>query len=333
MPLCSTPAHRHPLAAGALAATLALPLSPVLASDLNVLWYTYSDPASVYRSELLKVAAQAATDPLAHGNRWNITWWDAGTAAPALSGFDVLVTHSGEGFETADPANLPPLGYLLPNFTTLLSSGAAINAARGDRTAIVNSDLDYHSVVRGSGMNIAAGCDPHGQAPTCDFFNGARGQLTNLIDWAGNGSGLGVVALFDGEFLPGGYWWDKPGSFLKAELNGADHPFRLNGQLRENNPLLTAAESTLALNGNLSSQGLSKWTWAYHGGFTSVPSGYVSTLSSTLYPDLSLVVVSQATAAGALTTAVPEPQPAVLLVLGLAALGWLRHRRGIQARR
>lgn len=318
-------------ASAALALSLALPQGPASAAVLDVLWYTYSDPLSTYRSELLKVAAQAATDPLGHGNQWNIRWWEAGSPAPDMGGFEVLVTHSGEGFETGAPG-LPPPGYRLPNFTTLLQSGAAIQSARGDRTAIVNSDLDYHSVVRGSGNNIAAGCDPHGEAPTCDFFDGARGQLTNLIDWAGSGNGMGVVALFDGEFLPGGYWWDKTGSFLKDELQGTSHPFRLNGQVRENFPVLTAAQSALPLNQNLTTLGLSQWTWSYHGGFTSLPTGYVSALSSSRYPSLSMVLVSEATANGGLTPAIPEPATAALLLAGLAVMGWksghLRRLRG-----
>ena len=325
--------RHHVAAAAALALSLVLPHSIAGAAGLDVLWYTYSDPLSTYRSELLKVAAQAATDPLGHGNQWHITWWEAGTPAPEMSGFEVLVTHSGEGFETGPPGAAPP-GYYLPNFTTLLQSSAAIQGARGDRTAIVNSDLDYHSVVRGSGNNIAASCDPHGEVAKCDFYDGARGQLTNLIDWAGSGHGMGVVALFDGEFLPGGYWWDKDGSFLKNELQGTSHPFRIPGrrELRENFPLLTATESALPLNQHLSSQGLSQWTWSYHGLFTEVPTGYVSALSSSTYPGKSLVLVTAATANGALTSAIPEPASVGLLLAGLGVMGWkvryLRRLRG-----
>ena len=307
--------------------------APATASVLDVLWYTYSDPLSTYRSELLKVAALAATDPLGHGNQWNITWWQAGTPAPDMSGFEVLVTHSGEGFESGAPG-APPPGYNLPNFSSLLQSGNVIQAARGDRTAIVSSDLDYHSVVRASGSNVAAGCDPHGQAPDCDFFNGARGQLTNLIDWAGHGQGMGVVALFDGEFLPGGYWWDKDGSFLKAELQGSSHPFRIPGrrELRENFPLLTAAEAALPVNEHLTSQGLSQWTWAYHGIFTDIPAGYVSGLSSSTYPGKSVMLLSAATANGALTSAVPEPGAAWLLLAGLGGLAWRSGQRRTRSR-
>lgn len=76
-----------------------------------------------------------------------------------MSGFEVLLTHSGEGFESS-ASGAPPPGYNLPNFTTLLQSGGDIRAARSDRTAIVSSDLNYHSVVRASGQIIAAGCDP-----------------------------------------------------------------------------------------------------------------------------------------------------------------------------
>lgn len=322
--------RRHPLAAAAaLALSLALPHAPASAALLDVLWYTYSDPLSTYRSELLKVAAQAATDPLGHGNQWHITWWEAGTPAPDMAGYEVLVTHSGEGFETGPPG-APPPGYKLPDFTTLLQSGAAIQGARGDRTAIVNSDLDYHSVVRGSGNNIAAGCDPHGEAPKCDFYDGARGQLTNLIDWAGHGNGMGVVALFDGEFLPGGYWWDKDGSFLKDELQGTSHPFRIPGrrELRENFPVLTGAEAALPLNQHLTSQGLSRWTWSYHGLFTDLPTGYVSALSSSTYPGKSMLLVTAATANGALTSAIPEPSAAWLLLAGLGVIGWFARGSG-----
>lgn len=313
--------------AGFAGAVLALSLGaaplPALSATIDILWYTYSDPLSIYRSELLKVAAQAATDPLAHGNNWNITWWQAGTPIPDLTGYEVLVTHSGEGF-TAGAPDAPPPGYLLPDFTTLLQSGAAIQAARGDRTAVVATDLDFHSVVRASGVNTAAGCDPHGQAPQCDFYDGARGALTNLIDWAGSGQGLGVVALFDGEFLPGGYWWDKAGSFLKDELQGSAFPLRLNGLLRENFPVLTAAEAALPLNEHLTSEGLSNWTWSYHGVFQTLPTGYVSALESSRL-NLPVVLVSAATANLGLTPAVPEPAQAWLLLGGMAALVFARR--------
>ena len=201
----------------------------------------------------------------------------------------------------------------------MLASSSAITAARGDRTAIVGSDLDYHSVVRASGRNTAAGCDPHGEAPTCDFFDGARGQLTNLIDWAGNGNGLGVVALFDGEFRRNGYWWAQPGSFLKDELQGTSYPFFHSGLLRENFPVLTAAQQDLPVNAHLSTTGLQNWTWSYHGGFTSLPTGYIGALDSSRYGD-AVVLISEATAYGALTSPVPEAGSAWLLLLGLGTV-------------
>lgn len=57
----------------AVAPTMCLMPSPATASVLDLLRYTYSDPQSTYRSELLKVAALATTDPLGHGNQRNIT--------------------------------------------------------------------------------------------------------------------------------------------------------------------------------------------------------------------------------------------------------------------
>lgn len=98
--------------------------------------------------------------------------------------------------------------------------------------------------------------------------------------------------------------------------------------MRENFPLLTAAEAELLLNHHLSALGLSRWTWAYHGIFTEVPDGYVSGLSSSTYPGKSVVLISAATAHGALTSAVPEPGAAWLLMAGLCGLA---RRSGLRA--
>lgn len=323
-------------AAMAVALPLLLACAPAHAADINILWYTYSDPASTYRSELLKVAAQAATDPLAHGNQWHITWWDAGTAIPAnLAGFDVLVTHSGEGFLAAKPGEVgvgPVESSRYPDFSTLLASGAAIQSARGDRTAIIGTDLDLHSVVRASGINpsLGLGCTAQNTLGSpCDPYDGARGMLTNVIDWAGAGNGLAVVALFDGEFLPGGYWWAKPGSFLREELQGTYVPFYATypRPARDDLPFLTATEAVRPLADNLSTTGLSNWFWSAHGGFSSLPTGYVSGLESSKYPGTSVMLISAATADRGFTSAVPEPTPALLLLAGLAGLAW-RRRNG-----
>ena len=80
-----------------------------------------------------------------------------------------------------------------PNFDAGLNDKAAISAARGDRTIISGTDADFHSIRGDTGL-----CVPFNG---CSYWDGARGYLVNIVNWAASGNRLGVVALLDGEFL------------------------------------------------------------------------------------------------------------------------------------
>ncbi len=165
-----------------------LALAPIVstAQTIDVLWYAYSPPGaeSQYREEMQELADNAHTYAPGSGVQWRVTFFGPSDPAPDFSAFDVLVTQSSLFPEA-------------PSYAGILDNKAAIEAARGSRTLVTGLDPDFHYL----------------STPVDD---GPRGTLVNFINWAGSGTGLGIVAL-DHEDLQ---WWIQPESFLRDELLG-----------------------------------------------------------------------------------------------------------------
>lgn len=245
--------------------------SSACAATINVLWYTYADPASEYRSFYSTLAS--AGKPQSTGVTWNLTFFGPTDPTPDFSKFNVLVIHSGEAFRTGAPG----MPLATPDYSGILNNKAAIEAARGNRTLISGSDADFHAVRGDSGS-----C---GSVSYC--FDGALGYVINAINWAAGGSSLGVLSFVDGDF-PGSFWWDKPGSFLGSELHGFVTSFL------ENTVVITPVQATYPMNQGLTSRGLSNWNNSFHAGFLKTIPWYAGTLDSGSRPQYAVTIATEA---------------------------------------
>lgn len=297
----------------ALIASLAFP-TLAQANTINVLWYTYADPASEYRQKFSQLAEVVHTLPQSDGSRWNLTYWDANAAAPDFSAYNVLVVESGESFRTgATPSG--PLAN--PNYNGILNNKAAIEAARGDRTFITAADADFHAL-RGDTGNIrddpsaadgGGKCSPALTGSSC--WDGALGHSVNAINWAGDGNGLGIVSFLDGEH-PGSFWWTNGNSFLRDELAG-----HVSYAGSDQNPTINPLQANYALNSGLTSQGLSDWDNSFHGTFLPID-GYTPMVDSSLRPGSAVAIA---------TSVVPESGTYAMMLAGLALIGAIFRRR------
>lgn len=281
--------------------------SLVQAAPINVLWYTYADPASEYRQTISHLADVVHTLPQSNGSSWNLTYWSAGTAAPNFAAYDVLVIESGESFRTGAPNG--PLA--IPNYSGILANKAAIEVARGDRTFITTSDSDFHAI-RGDTGNIpdsvgGGRCDP--VLTSSDCWDGALGHSVNAVNWAANGTELGIVSFLDGEHV-GSFWWTHEDSFLRSELNG-----HVGYGGSEQNPVINPSQTGHPLNYGLTSQGLSDWDNSFHA-FILPVDGYTRIVDSSKMPSHAVAIATAAPAAP-----VPEPATYAMLLTGLAMIG------------
>lgn len=294
------------------------------ATAIDVLWYTYANPASEYREKVSQLSTMVHTIPQGGGSTWNLTYWNANSATPNLSAFDVLVIQSGEAFRTGAPGG--PLA--VPDYSGILSSKAAIETARGERTFITAADADFHTV-RGDTGNIAddpnaanggGKCVPAITSPDC--WDGALGHTVNAINWAGSGNGLGIVSFLDGEH-PGSFWWSHADSFLRDALSG-----KIIYTGSEQNPVINALQATHVLNTGLTPQGLSDWDNSFHAFFRPVD-GYVSIVDSSVRPGLSVAIAQSTLLSQEEASLIPEPKILTLMLVGLGAMGGVSRRRKV----
>ena len=270
--------------------------SPVaLCQSINVLWYTYAHPSSLYRQRIQMLADVVHTLPQTFGRRWKLTFFGPDTPAPAFGDYNVLVIHSAETFYSGQyDARLAQHPVLPADFGGILKNKAAIEAARGDRTFITGSDADVHTIHGDTGNSpLSSGerpwiCSPVITGPSC--WDGALGHLVNAVNWAASGRGLGIVSLVAAEY-PGAFWWTDPKSFLRAELQG--YVTVLGGlRPRENNPVIPAAAQRSALNYGLTTKGLSNWKSSFHAGISQSIPGYLTVVESTHYPDMAVAIAT-----------------------------------------
>lgn len=281
-----------------LAWLLALTPLGASAATIDVLWYTYAHPESVYVQTIRKLAETVHTFPKSGGVRWRLTFFRPGSATPAFETYDVLVIHSGEPGFTGQ--YLPALGgpdpkrpYVVPDYSGILDNKRAIEAARGERTFITGSDADVHTIWGDtghapsdpSGKNRRVTCNPPISEPCWD---GALGHLVNAVNWAARGRGLGIVSLVAGEH-PKARWWLDRNSFLRDELEGFVVIWGA-GTTRENKPIIAPPARDHPLNSGLSTKGLGNWRNSFHGGVYRAIPNYVSIIWSTTYPDVAVAV-------------------------------------------
>jgi hypothetical protein len=99
-------------------------------------------------------------------------------------------------------------------------------------------------------------------------------MVINAINWAGTGTGLGIVSFVDGNF-PGSLWWSNSSAFLYNELAG------YVSHASENLGVIDAGEATYALNQGLTSAGISNWGFSFHGSILGTIPGYTPVVNST----------------------------------------------------
>lgn len=227
---------------------------------INVLWYAYAPPTSAYRASISQIAASAHTYSQSSGLRWNLTYFGPNDPAPNFAAYNVLVIESGEAFRTNPDGSLNP-PYTTPNYAGIFANKAAIAAARGDRTLISGSDADFHAIRRDTG-NLAQ-LDP-------EHWDGALGYLVNAVNWAASGRGLGIVALYDGDFS-GSLWWLNANSFLRNELINAGLT-----RVDDDSPFVSA---DIPLLNGITNAGLATWNHSFHGRFTGL-AGYAPVVNS-----------------------------------------------------
>jgi len=261
----------------------------VLANPINILWYTggtevSGKPAGTYVSDVNTLAALAPSSP--GGNTWNVTFWSGG--AMPTGAFNVLVIASPEGGWAASP-----------NYSSLQSALGSITY--GDRLMLTGQDADWHY------MNFP------GPTP----FDGPQGFLLDSINWAGNGAGMGLVALgMDGLADCGG------GPALGLSGYGGDCS-------STNSVLIPPAYASFPINTGLTSAGLSDWSTSAHTEFFDLDStqwiginvdGGRSTCG-TSGGGCYVTIVSAATGGGGIGTSVPEPAELGMFGLGLVLIG------------
>lgn len=268
----------------------------VLANPINILWYTggintRGTPGD-YQTAITQLASLAPAAP--GGNTWNVTFWDSG-AMPTGS-FNALVIASPEGGWGANP-DYSALQSSLPSF--------------GNRLMLTGQDADWH-------YQFGPGATP---------FDGPQGFLLDSINWAGSGTGMGLVALgMDGTGQCGGPLLSLTG--YSSDCTSTD------------SVQIPAAYANFPINTNLSSGGLSNWLTSAHVGFWGLDStkwtginvngndncgGAVAGATAACY----VTIVSAATGGGGIGT-VPEPADLGMFGLGLMLIGvfvGLRRRR------
>ncbi len=231
-------------------------------------------------------AAMATT---AAANGWTLTQWMPGSGAMSasqLSAYNVVVF--GWSAETTDWSNV-------------YSSKAALTAARGTRTFLTGQDADFH--------------EANGSKP-----GAAQLFMSNAVNWAASGSGLGVVVLSD----CCAQWLTNANSFLATELTG-----KVSYGTGGNNVIIPAASTGYPVNAGLTSADLSGWDSSYHMTFATTTPGYSTiNLSGDFGGDFAAVTILTESEAAGGTTSAPEPASMVLMATGLVGIvGFARRKR------
>ncbi len=263
--------------------------SAASASTLNVLWYSGGvvDNTGIgnYQTEVGLLAAPGAGDP--NPTNWNVTFWDSG---PMPTGtFNVLVVASPQGSWATYP-NYSALTGLTP-------------ASFGNRIMLTGQDADWH----------------YTNSPGAALFDNPRGFLRDSINWAGNGTGMGLVAL-------GSTGLDGCGE------GGANFGFTgFTAACDSTNAVvIPGAYTSFPINEGLTSAGLSNWDTSAHIEFSGLDSSMWTGINvDGGIPNQYVTIVSAGTASGG-TGAPPIPEPGTVFILGAGLLSLFWFARGKQ---
>jgi hypothetical protein len=276
------------LAAAAVSALL-VASGAANASVLNILWYSggasSSGTAGDYQALINGLATPGSGDP--NPTTWNITYWDSG-AMPSGT-YNVLVVASPEGS-----------WFTYPDYTDL--NAASLTASSfGDRVMITGQDADWHYIF----------------GPGATNFDGPRGFLRDAINWAGNGTGLGLVDL--GQNGDGSC--SSPTNFGFTGYTGACDS--------TNSVLIPGPVASFPINQGLTSPGLSNWSTSAHNEFTAIDTTMWNGINiDGGIPGNYVTIVSASTAGGGTgAPGVPEPSTIFLLGAALLSFGWFARKR------
>lgn len=290
--------YKHLLKVAALVSGVTLS-GGLFANPLNILWYTggiVSGGSSIsdYATAVNDLAALAPTSP-GH-NTWNVTFWNSG-AMPTGS-FNAMVIASPEGSWAT-----------YPDYSALQTAITGGSVVYGNRLMLTGQDADWH----------------YQNSPGPAAFDGPQGFLLDSINWAGSGTGMGLVALgMDGHAACSG----GPNLGLTGYACAS---------ASSNNVQIPGAYASFPINTGLTSAGLSGWNTSAHTEFISLdPSKWIGINvdgndACGAGPGACFVtIVSAATGGGGIGT-VPEPAELGMFGLGLLLIGMLlgmRWRRG-----
>ena len=255
------------------------------AASINVLWYSGGVEVSggvgggvTYKNDVNALALPGAGDP--SSATWNITYWDGG-AAP-VGTYNVLVVASPQGGWQSSP-----------DYTALDSAVPTV----GDRLLVTAQDADWHFT----------------NSPGPANFDNPRGFLRDSINWAGNGTGMGLVVLGGDEDVLDAFG-------LSASLgpsSGSTNDVEIPGIF-----------ASFPINTGLTSGGLSDWETSAHDIWTSSdPTLWTGINTAGSGPGF-VTLVSKATAGGTIAGGgVPEPTAWALMMVGFGSVGAMMRRR------
>jgi hypothetical protein len=252
---------------------------PARADSVNVLWYSGGVQSFDlnYKGDIGTLAAPGAGD--SSSATWNITFWDTG---PIPAGtFNVLVIASPIGGRNTSP-----------DYTALFGAGLTATSF-GSRIMATGQDADWHFT----------------NSPGPTNFDGPRGFLRDAINWAGNGTGLGLVMLGDA--------FASTFATLGPTGSGTE------------NVVIPAPVAGFPINTGLTSAGLSNWSTSSHDTWLS-PDLTVWTginIDGNVVDGVAYVTLVTGGGIGDIAGGTPLPGALPLFASGLGALGLLRWRR------